>query len=121
MKKIISQTATYTIWLVGKESLYELVEFVVRENYKHHVGYYNENNIRNEIELVYQEELLYADSSISFLVRDVLGGIIGSIRIVKWNRHHVLPIQKLFGINPLSSIHTEKYCIPICKQNLRKC
>ena len=107
MEKFIAQTEKYTIWQIGTENLYELADFVVRENYKHHVGHYTSEDIQNEIALVYQEELLYADTSIVFLVRDLEGRTIGSIRIFKWDRHQTLPIQKLFGINPLTSIHAE--------------
>ncbi|MBR4846118.1 MAG: hypothetical protein IKU98_06830 [Bacteroidaceae bacterium] len=110
MEKFIAQTESYTIWKISTENLFELAEFVVRENYKHHVGHYTDEEIRHEIELVYQEELLYADTSIAFLVRNLEGRTIGSIRIFKWDRHQILPIQKLFGINPLTSIHAgEEY------------
>ena len=108
MEKFIAQTEKYTIWQIGTENLYELADFVVRENYKHHVGHYTSEDIQNEIALVYQEELLYADTSIVFLVRDLEGRTIGSIRIFRWDRHQTLPIQKLFGINPLTSIHAEE-------------
>lgn len=108
MQKIIAQTEKYTIWQISAENLYELAEFVVRENYKHHVGHYTNEDIQNEIDLVYQEELLYADTSVAFLVRNLQGHIIGSIRIFRWDRHQTLPIQKLFGINPLTSIHAEE-------------
>lgn len=91
MEKFIAQTEKYTIWQIGAENLYELADFVVRENYKHHVGHYTSEDIQNEIALVYQEELLYADTSIVFLVRDLEGRTIGSIRIFKWDRHQTLP------------------------------
>jgi len=110
MEKFIAQTESYTIWQISTENLFELAEFVVRENYKHHVGHYTDEEIQREIALVYQEELLYADTSVAFLVRNLQGHIIGSIRIFKWDRHQILPIQKLFGINPLTSIHAgEEY------------
>mgnify|MGYP002964840478 FL=1 len=55
----------------------------------------------------FQEELQYIDSSIIFAVRNMMGKIIGSIRVFKWDRKKTLPVQKIFGVNPLSSIHTE--------------
>lgn len=107
MTTLIAKTNLYTIWQIGRESLRELAEFVVRENYKHHVGDCTNEKIRNETDLVYQEELLYADTSMAFLVRNPQGNTIGSIRIFKWDRRRLLPIQKLFGINPLTSICSE--------------
>lgn len=110
MERIIAHTQKYTISQISIENFYELAEFVVHENYKHHVGHYTDEEIQSEIDLVYQEELLYADTSLAFLVRNPDGRIIGSIRIFKWDRHQILPIQKLFGINPLTSIHAgEEY------------
>ena len=55
MEKFIAQTEKYTICQIGTENLYELADFVVRENYKHHVGHYTNEDIQNEIDLVYQE------------------------------------------------------------------
>lgn len=87
--------------------LQELAEFVVKENYKHHVGKRPYECIKDEINSVYQEELQYIDSSTIFVVRDNTGKIVGSIRVFKWDRKKILPIQKIFGINPLEAIHAE--------------
>lgn len=107
MKKLVYTNATYQIWQLGKENLYTLAEFVVKENYKHHTGSLASESIRDEIEAVYQEELLYADHSQIFMVYDKVGKIIGSIRVFKWDKEQTHPIQKIFGINPLDSIHSE--------------
>lgn len=56
MKKLVYTNATYQIWQLGKENLYTLAEFVVKENYKHHTGSLASESIRDEIEAVYQEE-----------------------------------------------------------------
>ena len=90
---------------MDKESLHELAEFVVTENYKHHVGSFTAASIK--VDSGFQEELQYIDSSIIFAVRNMMGKIIGSIRVFKWDRKKTLPVQKIFGVNPLSSIHTE--------------
>ncbi|WMI96704.1 hypothetical protein [Bacteroides fragilis] len=108
MEKLIYTNGQYNIWqLVGKENLNELAEFVVRENYKHHVGDFSSESIKNEIYSVYQEELQYIDNSTIFVVRNDAGKIIGSIRVFKWDRKKTLPLQKIFGINPLTAIHSE--------------
>lgn len=108
MEKLIYTNRQYSIWqLTGKECLRELAEFVVRENYKHHVGDFSYESIKDEIDSVYQEELQYIDSSIIFVVRNEAGKVIGAIRVFKWDRKKTLPIQKIFGINPLMIIHSE--------------
>ena len=108
MEKLIYTNGQYNIWqLAGKECLRELAEFVVRENYKHHVGDFFYTSIKDAIDSIYQEELQYIESSTIFVVRNEVGKIIGSIRVFKWDRKKILPLQKVFGINPLMTIHSE--------------
>lgn len=92
--------------------MYELSEFVVRENYKHHIGYdIPSERLIDETEAVYREESLYADASTIFVVRNIQERkIIGSIRVFKWDKKIILPVQKIFGIKPLSFIHSGKDC-----------
>lgn len=110
MEKLIYTNVYYKIWQLGKDSLYELAEFVVKENYKHHVCSLSSEYIKDEIDAVYREELLYVASSTIFVVRDKAEKIIGSIRVFKWDRKQTLPIQKIFGICPLSAICSEEDC-----------
>lgn len=108
MKKLIYTNELYNIWqLTGKEYLQELAEFVVKENYKHHVGKFSSESIKDEIRSVYQEELQYIDNSTIFVARNNKSKIIGSIRVFKWDRKKTLPLQKIFGINPLMAIRSE--------------
>lgn len=108
MEKLIYVNEQYNIWqLTGEECLQELAEFVVRENYKHHDGDLSSKCIKDEINTVYNEELQYIDNSIIFIVRNNAGKILGSIRVFKWDRKKILPMQKIFGINPLVTIHSE--------------
>jgi len=80
-----------------KNLLFDLSKFVVEENYTHH-NVYNLNMSKNEVEEIYQEESLFENSKI-FVTKDYCDSIIGSIRVMKWNRETVLPIEKLFNIN----------------------
>lgn len=107
MEKLIYANEHYKIRRLGKESLYELAEFVVRENYKHHVGCLSSEYMKDEIDAVYEEELLYVDNSTIFVVRNLAGKIVASIRVFKWDRKKILPMQKIFGISPLEAIHSE--------------
>jgi len=107
MEKLIYTNGIYKILQLGKESLRELAEFVVRENYKHHVGKSTKEEMDEEVTSVYNEELAYADSSYVYVVRNAMGKLIGSIRVFKWDRKKPLPIQRVFGINPLKAIHSE--------------
>lgn len=85
---------------MGNITLYNLAKFVVTENFQHHQGRYDLNNVEEEAQHVYQEEISYCNSKV-FASADDAGNITGSIRTVKWNYSDVLPIQKLFSINPL--------------------
>lgn len=107
MEKLIYANEHYKIGQLGKENLYELAEFVVKENYKHHVGCLSSEYMKDEIDTVYKEEFLYADNSTIFVVRNLAGKIIGSIRVFKWDKKKILPIEKIFGISPLKAIHSE--------------
>lgn len=107
MEKLVYANEYYVICLLDKANLYELAEFVVRENYKHHTGGFSSESIKDEIRSVYQEELRYIDNSKVFVVRNNVRKIIGSIRVFKWDKKKVLPLQKIFGINPLMAIHPE--------------
>ena len=41
----------------------------------------------------------------TYIVRDAFGNIVGCIRSFHWDKHKALPIEKLYGINPLKAIH----------------
>jgi len=43
----------------------------------------------------------------TYIVRDAFGNIVGCIRSFHWDKHKALPIEKLYGINPLNAIHQE--------------
>lgn len=81
-------------------TLYNLAKFVVTENFQHHEGRYDLSCVEEEAQHLYEEEVNYCNSKV-FASMDDAGNIIGSIRTVKWNYSDVLPIQKLFSINPL--------------------
>lgn len=82
-----------------------LSEFVVKENFKHHsktnlMGI----NIDDDIQSIYSEEMNYLSNSEIFVAKDYSGDILGSIRVLKWNYIDSLPLQNIFGINPLLAI-----------------
>ncbi|MDR4955170.1 hypothetical protein REB14_23570 [Chryseobacterium sp. ES2] len=84
------------------EQLAELAQFVVEENFNHHSdNVIPEMEIQNDVKDVYNEELSYFKNSEIFVVKDTMGSIQGSIRVIKWDYKTTLPIQKLFNINPL--------------------
>lgn len=58
---------------------------------------------------VYNEEkALYSDTSNIYIAR-YDHKIIGSIRAFKWDRKKELPIERMYGINPLKTISHVKY------------
>lgn len=86
-----------------KNQLLDLAEFIVTENFKHHSDDLPKD-YKNNVDDIYQEELRFYENSEVFSTRDPDGSISGAIRVLKWNFIDVLPIQKIFGINPLLAV-----------------
>lgn len=84
---------------LSNKDLRELSEFVVTENFNHHEDEADAEQFRAEVDDIYQEEKSFNNSKI-FVSRDNDQKINGSIRVLKWNRTDVLPLEKLFSINP---------------------
>lgn len=110
MEKIINVMPKYEISIANQECLEELSRFVVEENYKHHsTNPPSKEKLESDIMTVYNEEkALYSDTSNIYIAR-YNHKIIGSIRVFKWDREKELPIEKMYGINPLEAISHEKY------------
>lgn len=105
MENIIFKNEYYSIRQGDRDCLYELSEFVVKENYRHHSKLPSNSVMQKEIEYIYNEESTFLNSSNIFIVRNLVGSIIGSIRVFKWDKIVDLPLQKIFGIDLL---HTKK-------------
>ena len=101
MDNIISTYYDYSICKLSFDELNELAEFVVSENYKHHKKQsYSMMSLRNEIDEVLKDEILFYGSSHIIVVRNKQDRIVGTIRLMKWDGRVELPITKFFGINP---------------------
>lgn len=92
----------YTIGRFQSTELAEVIEFVIDQNNKHHKKTQEKSISRKEVEhLVNEESSISDEKSRIYVARNQSGRIIGSIRTCQWNRKGRLPMQKLFGINPL--------------------
>jgi hypothetical protein len=101
MDNIISTYYDYSICKLSFDELNELAEFVVSENYKHHKKQsFSMMSLRNEIDEVLKDEILFYGSSHIIVVRNNQDRIVGTIRLMKWDGRVELPITKFFGINP---------------------
>ena len=107
METLILKKQLYSIRQTDGSAIYSIVKFVVTENYKYHKGNTLEEMIQKKICSIYEKELRYAANSIILLVRNLNNKIMRSIRVFKWDKEQVLPIQKIFGINLLHSIGTQ--------------
>lgn len=105
MRQIIYKNNSYIIQRMNTEELHEIANFVVRENYRHHSILPSAEIMKNEIESIYNEELKYSNYSTVYVVRNWYKKIIGCIRVFKWDKMEPLPIQKIFGIDPLKVIN----------------
>ncbi len=79
----------------------KLAEFVVTENFKHHSDNNFPTDYKNDVISISEEEVKSFNNSEIFVAKDSSGEISGSIRVLKWNYQDELPIEKIFGINPL--------------------
>jgi N-acyl-L-homoserine lactone synthetase len=86
------------------EYLRSIAEFTVRMNYLHHTGNDGTIEIGDKTESVYLEEQTFSSESQIYIVEDKRENMIGCIRVMKWNKTDLLPVQKLFNINPLDRI-----------------
>ena len=89
---------------INKNEIFNMSRFIVSENFKHHSPNDIPGNIQNEINSVYNEEMKFIENTKIFAVKNNLGNILGTIRVLKWDFINPLPIEKLFGINPLLCI-----------------
>lgn len=106
--KVLS-TKECDIFTADKSCLKEIANFVVRENYSHHVSSFTEEEMIKDIRSVLEEEeYLYDDKSHIYIARDASGKMMGCIRSFHWDKHKVLPIEKVYGINPLLAVHSEE-------------
>jgi hypothetical protein len=104
MEKLIASFKEYNIWELDTEHLPELARFVVTENYRHHTGVCDTDVAYAEIEDIYLEELQYIPYSKTFVARDLENCIIGAIRMMQWDYHAELPMEKIFGKSPLQKV-----------------
>ncbi len=93
----------FTVYEADNSVLWELAQFVVKENISHHTS--KDSDIKGKIQelvyKVYKEETELADRSKIFIVRNNTGDMVGSIRSTLWDRKAKLPMETLFGFNPL--------------------
>lgn len=106
MEQLVTVGRGYALYESDENVLYELAEFVVRENYRHHE--YNSFPSTNEVENICNEERRLVNLSRVLVARNEAGQIIGSIRITKWDKKTTLPIESLFGLNPLDLAINDK-------------
>lgn len=93
---------------LSANQLYDMAEFVVSENFKHHQNAPCNGDHSNEVNAVFDEELTYYNSSNIYAGKDANGAILGTIRVMKWNYVDPLPLQKIFVINPLTFVDTSR-------------
>lgn len=104
MEKVILKCNDYSIIEVGLERLYDIASFIVNENYNHHSIDGIPHNINDEIDNIYDDEVIYSPNALYYVVIDKGGKMIGSIRTFKWDKSIKTPMEKIFNISPLEKI-----------------
>lgn len=106
MEKMVYRNSNYSLWQADYNCVGEIANFVVKENEKHHRGGKTEEEIKVDIANICNEEKNYSSlKSFIYIARNTAGKMIGCIRVFKWDGTTVLPIQKLFGIDPKTATH----------------
>ncbi len=90
---------------IQKNEIFNLSKFVVTENFKHHAKSQFPSDYESDIDAIYKEEMAYLQNARVFAVKDESGAILGTIRSLNWDFISPLPIQKMFGINPLLCVN----------------
>lgn len=104
METKIWTCSKYAIFQVGIERIHEIVEFVVTQNYKHHLSESIPDKARLDVENIYSEELSYYSDSSYFIVQNKKGKMVGCIRVFRWDKQIPTPMQKIFHISPLEKV-----------------
>lgn len=92
----------------NSKSIQNLAKFVVKENFLHHTHVDCFEAYVDNIFEIYNEEMQFGENSKIYTCKDEKGKLEGVIRILKWNYLDILPIQKLFNINPMEVIGTHE-------------
>ena len=93
---------------LNANQIFDLAEFIVTENFKHHSEDSFPEDYKKDIKSIYREEIDYYNDANVYVSKDYFGSILGAIRVLQWNFKDVLPIQKIFGINPLMAIQKDR-------------
>ena len=93
-----------TLDRLQSNQLFDLANFIVTENFNHHTNDEMPEDAANDIQSIYEEEKNYFSNSKIFVAKDNSESIVGAIRLLKWNYTDVLPLEKIFGINPFLAI-----------------
>ena len=86
------------------EEIINLSKFVVQENFKHHLEGDLPNDYEKNVKSILKEEMSYRKNAHIFVSKDTSGNILGSVRVLKWNYVDILPLEKIFNINPLLEV-----------------
>jgi N-acyl-L-homoserine lactone synthetase len=105
MDRLIISYKNYSIYQLSKTRLFDLAKFVVTENYKRHQNNSEVND--DEVFDIYNEEVCFFEHSVILAAKDSKNEIVGTIRLLKWNKTDELPITKLFGITNLNEVSPE--------------
>jgi len=92
----------YHISQLAIDYLNHMADFVVTQNMKSHTGKIIALHDHSKlVRMIHDEEFDYFENSKIYVAYDYTGGLIGTIRTMKWDYNKELPTQRIFGISPL--------------------
>jgi len=108
MDKLIYCLSEYSLWEIAKGNLPEAINFVVETNYNRHQGELPVY-VREEVTTICDEESDYFHRSFFYALRDNCSQkIIGTIRVLQWDKNMMLPIQKKYAVDIEKLVTKEK-------------
>ncbi|WGH76885.1 hypothetical protein P8625_07005 [Tenacibaculum tangerinum] len=89
---------------VERKEISEIIKFVIQQNFNYHYDEETNISLKSDYKEIYKEEVGFLKNSRIFVFKNDDNEIQGSIRLVKWNYRDILPIQRVFKINPIEVI-----------------
>jgi len=127
MDQLIHNFNDFSLYRLSLDSLFEASEFIIKTNYQRHNGCLPDT-INQEIYDLYLKEKNKFEKSFFYVIRNQKNEIIGTIRVLKWNKKIPLPIQTLFNINIDNLIKKENIkniwhigCLAIDNKSIGNC
>lgn len=111
MERIFIHKSEYNIYRISYDDLYSAIEFVVETNYKMHKSDIKSQEVKQEINSIYESEKLLLEHSYFYMATDSEDKIIGTLRVLV-SKKEFSYMYKYINIDVLGNIcHIGRFAI----------